>query len=369
MAESASDTVVDDPRDGADDLAAAWIGRVLEGRYRVDSVLGAGGFAVVFRARHLALGRDVAVKMLQPQQGDQTVLARFHREADVLARLQHPGIVAATDYGVSGATPFLVMELVEGRTLRDVIDEARPPIEHTLAITRQMLRALAYAHAQGVLHRDLKPGNVVLSTPNVMAGEDADPIVKVLDFGLAKLARGAARAEASITADGVAFGTPGYVSPEVLLGRPADARSDLYAVGVMLFEMLVGHRPHGTLSRGEELRATVTAAAPSLAEVAPGLRCGAELDAVLQLALARDPAERFSDAASMLAALEQIDPERRTAPSVQRARAGKTAGSSAVAASWRQAQVPLPILLVAVAVPTVLAAFLAVALVAVLLVD
>ncbi len=359
---SASDTIVDAAAPSStDELAAAWIGKTLEERYRLLDVLGAGGFAVVFRAKHLTLGRDVAVKILQPQKGDDTVLARFEREAEVLARLAHPGIVAATDYGVSGATPFLVMELVEGRTLRDVIDEGPLPVERALAITRQILRALAYAHGHGVLHRDLKPGNVVAFTPDVIDGEEPEPVVKVLDFGLAKLVR-PVRSDASITAEGVAFGTAGYVSPEVLSGRPADARSDLYAIGVMLFEMLVGRRPHGGRSRGDELRLTVTTATPpSLADVAPELPCVGELDAVLQLALARRPSERFADANAMLAALDQIDPH--AAPQ----RTVRVSDATPTPRSWKDVRVPLPIVLVAVAVPTAIAALLAIVVLAMLL--
>ncbi len=360
---SSSDTLVDAAPTSTDELASEWLGKTLEERYRLLDVLGAGGFAVVFRAKHLTLGRDVAVKILQPQKGDETVLARFEREADVLARLAHPGIVAATDYGVSGATPFLVMELVAGRTLRAVMDEGPLPVERALTITRQMLRALAYAHGHGVLHRDLKPGNVIVSTPELAEGDDPELAVKVLDFGLAKLVRGPGGAERSITAEGVAFGTPGYVSPEVLSGRVADARSDLYAVGVMLFEMLVGRRPHGGRSRGEELRLTVTTATPpSLAAVAPELPCVAELDAVLQLAMARAPSERFADASAMLAALEQIDPHAVPRPPVK-----PSAPRPPAPTGWKDVRVPLPIVIVLVAVPSALALLFALILLAVLI--
>jgi serine/threonine protein kinase len=346
------------PREEDGVAAAEWIDRVLDGRYRITEVLGAGGFAVVFRAKHLMLGRDVAVKLLHADTPlkDSSMLTRFQREADVLARLAHPSIVAATDFGVYQGAPYLVMELVEGRSLRDALDEGRMPPTRVLSIIRQILRALAYAHAQGVLHRDLKPANVVLFWPE---GEQGEPVAKVLDFGLAKLVSSDGKsATASITAEGMAFGTPGYVSPEVLSGRPADPRSDLYAVGVMLFEMLAGERPFAGASRGDELRKTVSAALPSLAERRPGLACAAEVDAVLQLALARKPAERFSDAAAMLSALEQIDPD-----------AAPRKKSAAEPTSLREMKVPLPIVAVMVAIPTVIALVLALALIVVLIVD
>lgn len=354
---NASDTWVDAPPPVATDDPAGWIGTVLEQRYRLNEVLGEGGFAAVYRATHLSLGRDVAVKILHAEKGaDANVLARFEREADVLSRLAHPGIVAATDFGVANGTPFLVMELVEGRTLRAVIDEGRLPVERALSIARQMLRALSYAHAKGVLHRDLKPGNVILFAPDATEGDEPELVAKVLDFGLAKVVRGESKSKTPITAAGVAFGTAGYVSPEVLSGRPADVRSDLYAVGVMLFEMLAGRRPYGDRNRDGELRATISSASPpSLLELVPDLPCGAELDAILQLALARRPSERFADAASMLAALEQVDPS--AAARAPLSLPKKPAPPSPK--SWREIQVPLPMVLAIMAVPTGVALFLA----------
>lgn len=360
----ASDTVIDTPREDREIAAGEWIGKEIDARYRVIEVLGAGGFAVVFRAKHLTLGRDVAVKLLHPESPmeDGSLTARFQREADVLARLTHPSIVAATDYGVFEGAPYLVMELVEGKNLRDVMDSGALPIERVLSITRQILRALAYAHNQGVLHRDLKPANVVLFWPDAPAGEEPEPQAKVLDFGLAKLVSGEGRsATASITAEGMAFGTPGYVSPEVLSGRPADPRSDLYAVGVMLFEMLAGHRPFAGASRGEELRKTVSSPIPSLADARPDIACAGEIDSVLQLALARKPAERFADAGAMLAALEQIDPH--AAP--------KTRAPAEIERpkSLREMQVSLPIVALLVAIPSAIAFLLAVVLLIVLVAD
>jgi serine/threonine-protein kinase len=357
-----SDTVVEAPRGERDFATAAWIGKDLDGRYRLTEVLGSGAFAVVFRARHLALGRDVAVKVLLPETAtvDRSLLARFTREADVLARMSHPNIVAATDSGVWEGKPYLVMELVEGKNLRDLLDEGPVPLSHTLSIVRQMLRALSYAHAKGVLHRDLKPGNVALFWPDE---NDDEPLAKVLDFGLAKIMESEGLANSAITAEGTACGTPGYVSPEVLSGSQADARSDLFAIGVMLWEMLVGRRPFAGRSRGEELRLTITAPAPSLVEEVPDLPCVAELDAILQLALARRPAERFADAGSMLAALEQIDPTRTTG---QRAAPKVARPSEQKKTNWREIRVPLPIVMALVAVPTALALVLVVVLLIVL---
>jgi serine/threonine protein kinase len=365
---SASDTIIDLRADELTFAAEAWIGKVFDERYRLTEVLGQGGFAVVFRAKHLTLGRDVAVKILHPEteELDASLLARFQREADLLARLTHPSIVSATDYGVHEKTPYLVMELIEGRTLREVMDEGPITTERVLSITRQMLRALAYAHGKDVLHRDLKPGNVVLFWPDAAPGEEPEPVPKVLDFGLAKLARKDAKsATASITAEGVAFGTAGYISPEVLAGRPADARSDLYAVGVMLFEMLAGERPFASESKGEELRKTVAGTLPSLAERRPDLACAGELDAVLQLALARKREERFADANAMLAALEQIDPYAAPRPTAQKI----PTPAPEAPKTWRDTKVALPIVIVLVAVPTALVLLLAFVLLLVIAID
>src|SRR5215467_4794227 len=204
----------------------------------------------VYRARDSRLNRDVAIKVLPADVGaDHDRLARFEREAQVLASLNHPNI--ANIYGVddSSGTPALVMELVEGPTLADRIAKGAIPLDEALPIAKQMAEALEAAHEQGIIHRDLKPANIKIK---------ADGSVKVLDFGLAKLAEPAALAgtnspplslsptitsPALMTGVGVLLGTAAYMSPEQAKGRPADKRSDIWAFGCVLYEMLTGKRP------------------------------------------------------------------------------------------------------------------------------
>src|SRR5260370_10646398 len=204
--------------------------RVLGGRYVLGEVLGTGGMAAVWRAREEVLGRDVVVKILSPQYAaDPGFLARFDREARHAARLSHPRLVTVFDCGVDGQTPFIVMDLVEGRTLRQVLDQAGMlPAGEAVRIAAEVCEALEVAHAAGLVHRDITPANIVLA-----GGQ-----VKVLDFGIA-------RAEGTTTAAGTAgvLGTAAYLSPEQASGRPAGPQADLYALGCVLFEMLTGAPP------------------------------------------------------------------------------------------------------------------------------
>jgi serine/threonine-protein kinase len=241
------------------------------------------------------------------------------------------------------------MELLEGRDLRQILNEKLIlPVPIALSIAKQLLRALAYAHGKGVLHRDLKPGNVIVSLP-----EDDEPVVKVLDFGLAKVAQGDVTST-PLTVKGTAFGTPGYVAPEVLAARPADARADVFAVGVMLYEMIVGKRPFAAETRVQELRATLTAPIPPLT---PDVEHHAELDAILELALAREPTKRFADSAAMLAALDPIG-----APPRMSIAAKPAATEPEKPRAWHDAMVPLPMVMMIAGVPLLAAILLAIAL-------
>ncbi|MDQ3038137.1 MAG: serine/threonine protein kinase, partial [Myxococcota bacterium] len=200
------------------------------GRYRIEGELGRGGMGVVHRARDVVLDRVVALKELPPALRSTAGLAeRFRTEARVLARLTHPGIVQIFDLVEDDAGMWMAMELVPGGSLDERIAGRPLPVADVLALGRRMAEAMAYAHAQGVVHRDFKPHNVLL-TP------DGDP--KVTDFGLAKLAQGPA-----LTQQGMVLGSPAYMSPEQASGREADARSDVYALGATFFEMVTGRPP------------------------------------------------------------------------------------------------------------------------------
>jgi serine/threonine protein kinase len=204
---------------------------VLVGRYALGAMLGAGGMAQVYRARDRVLRRTVAVKVLSPPYDqDPELVARFGREARAAAALSHPNIVAIYDSGADGDLHYLVMEHMEGETLAALLRREGPLAPGRAAlVAHQVCQALAAAHARGLVHRDVKPGNLLLSS----AG-----LVKVTDFGIAK-----AMATPTLTGDGTLLGTAAYLSPEQAQGRPVDARSDLYALGCMLHELLTGTPP------------------------------------------------------------------------------------------------------------------------------
>ncbi len=204
------------PGDADDPL----LGRVLEGRYRIAGVLGSGGVGVVYRAEHIKLGRSVAVKLLQPEYaGSDSLRQRFEREATALAAVAHPHIVPVTDYGIAGDMPYIVMELLCGETLEHrLAREGALAPDVAFAVTSQALAALSFAHQGGLIHRDLKPGNVFLqSVP------DVDVHVRILDFGLAKFVTGERSSQGpALTRTGSIFGTPAYMAPEQAVGAETD---------------------------------------------------------------------------------------------------------------------------------------------------
>jgi eukaryotic-like serine/threonine-protein kinase len=219
--------------------ADALLGRVIEEKYRLEARLGAGGMGTVYRATRLMIGDEVAVKVLHPAQvTDAQAAERFRREAQAAARLKHPNAVTIYDFGVSrDGLVYLVMELVEGRSLRQIIrDEGPLTIPAVAEIMSQTCAALEEAHRQQIVHRDIKPDNIIVNT----AGGKLR--VKVLDFGIAKL-RDLAATASNLTQAGTVMGTPHYMSPEQCLGEELDGRSDIYGLGVVLYEMLTGIVP------------------------------------------------------------------------------------------------------------------------------
>jgi len=214
-------------------------GTVLDGRYRMDTLIGGGSFGTVFRARHLELDREVAVKVLATSAGtDPEALARFRREGASACRVQHPNAVAVLDFGVTrGGVAYLVMELLQGHSVEKELDAATRLLpRRCVEIVEPVCGALAAAHAAGVVHRDIKPSNVFLH--RTAQGE----VPKILDFGIAKMAREAALGQ-SLTVDGSLLGTPAYMAPERFRRGPYGPQSDVYSVGAMLYEMLTGRLP------------------------------------------------------------------------------------------------------------------------------
>ncbi|MGP9019873.1 protein kinase domain-containing protein [Streptomyces sp. BR1] len=270
----------------------SWVGGLVgDGRYRLTHRLGRGGMAEVFAAEDVRLGRTVAVKLLRPDLAEDPVSkARFTREAQSVAGLNHHAVVAVYDSGedvVGGQTvPYIVMELVEGRTIRDLlVDADAPPPEQALIIVSGVLEALAYSHQHGIVHRDIKPANVIITHAGA---------VKVMDFGIARALHGA---QSTMTQTGMVMGTPQYLSPEQALGKAVDHRSDLYATGCLLYELLALRPPF----TGETPLSVVyqhvqdTPVPPSnVSDVAPP-----ELDGLVMRSLAKDPDDRFQSAEEM----------------------------------------------------------------------
>jgi serine/threonine-protein kinase len=289
------------------------VGRIIGERYRVLAPLGRGGMGAVYRVSHTMLKKELALKFLHPELGRlDEVSRRFEREAEAAARLDHPNIVAVTDFGrTQDGMLFLVMELLNGRSLTDVIRPegvARPlPLERALRIQRQILRALDHAHASGIIHRDLKPDNIML-----IERDGEDDIVKLLDFGIAKLEQPArpdgtaqtAHAGEALTAAGVVFGTPEYISPEQAMGEEADRRADLYSAGIVLYEMLTGRRPFDAPSKVAIVSMHLTQKAMPVTQAAPDAAIPRAIERVVERAMAKKRDERFASAPDFLAALD-----------------------------------------------------------------
>jgi eukaryotic-like serine/threonine-protein kinase len=270
--------------------------RLLGGRYEVGELLGYGGMAEVHRGRDLRLGRDVAIKMLRTDLArDHTFQLRFRREAQNAASLNHPAIAAIYDTGEERAAtgeplPYIVMEVVNGRTLKEVLAaEQRLQPRRALEITADICAALEFSHRHGIIHRDVKPGNVMV-TPN---GQ-----VKVMDFGIARdLGSGAT----TMTQTSAVIGTAQYLSPEQARGEAVDARSDVYATGCVLFELLCGHPPFVGDSPVAVAYQHVREDPPMVSQINPEV--GPDIDAVVLKALAKNPANRYQSAAEMRADL------------------------------------------------------------------
>jgi serine/threonine-protein kinase len=280
--------------------ASLSVGEVVAGRYRVDAVLGEGGMGIVYRAEHLHLRKPLAIKVLLPEwSAVPEVVARFEREAVAAGNIQSPHVAAASDFGrLPDGSCFLVMEYISGRTLRSVLDGGALEPARALHVLRGIVSALQAAHSIDIVHRDLKPENVML------VERDGDPdFAKVLDFGIAKVSGTAAAPEGkALTRVGAVIGTPDYMSPEQAVGEAVDARSDLYSAGVILYEMLAGHRPY----RGGAvtvLRQHVLSAVPDL-PLASTATIDHRIVTVLRRMLAKAPEDRFASASELMAALD-----------------------------------------------------------------
>jgi WD40 repeat protein len=279
------------------------------GPYEILGLLGSGGMGAVYRARDPRLGRDVAVKVVSTDAAPSAErLRRFEDEARAVAALSHPNVLAVFDVGTRGAEPYVVFELLEGETLRERLRRGPLPLRSAVETGVQVCRGLQAAHSRGILHRDLKPENLFLTS---------DGFVKILDFGLAKLTRGEGAevgSERTQTVAGVVMGTPGYLSPEQARGQESDARSDIFALGAILYEALSGKRAFAGATAADTISAI-------LHEDPPPLRTGSgplpgPVESVVRRCLAKEPQERFHSAHDLALALEAAL-ERPVAPAVE----------------------------------------------------
>jgi eukaryotic-like serine/threonine-protein kinase len=277
------------------------IGREIAGRYRVLAKLGEGGMGTVFRAEQISLKRTVAVKLLRPDvSADPLLLRRFNAEAELVAKLSHPNTVNIYDFGQDrDGTLFIAMELIDGRSLRQAIQREAPmPLPRALAIGAQIAASLADAHAHAIIHRDLKPDNVMLQD----RGRERD-VVRVLDFGIAKLRDDTRATHAAMTQQGDMVGTPQYMAPEQIRGDPIDGRTDIYALGCLLYEMATARLPHEAQTVLAMLSKHLTEQPQPPSQRRPDLGIPAAVDALILGAMAKDPRAR---APAMEAFGEQI---------------------------------------------------------------
>jgi tRNA A-37 threonylcarbamoyl transferase component Bud32 len=282
-----------------------FVGQTLPGGYHVLDLVAVGGMGRVYRAEQAVLGRTVAVKVIHPHLlSDENSAARFLTEARAASQLNHPNSIAVFDFGrTDDGQPYLVMEFLRGKDLARVAYEEGPlPFARIIDVLRQVLAALGEAHELGIIHRDLKPENIVLE-PQRRGGD----FVKVLDFGLAKLR---ADSNPSVTSPGIVCGTPDYMAPEQGRGDPIDGRSDLYAVGVILFQMLTGRLPYEADSPTQVVMMHMTLPVPDPHKIAPERRIPDVLVDILMRAMSKDARQRYQDAGefsdALRGALEQL---------------------------------------------------------------
>jgi serine/threonine protein kinase len=271
-----------------------YLGKVIDGRYEIQQRVGEGGMGVVYKARQMSIDRIIALKMLNQQmQGDQTWVQRFYNEAKACSRLQHPNTIRMFDFGqTQEGRLFMTMEFLDGQSLRDALQRGPIAPQRVIKILIQCCASLAEAHSIGIIHRDIKPDNVFLLN---MAG--SPDFVKLLDFSVAKLLEG----DRMKTQAGVVFGTPQYMSPEQGRGLPLDARSDLYALGVLAFEMLTGNVPFNDDNPMTVIQMHLHGAIPPMPDSIPY-----SVQAVVRRAMEKDASRRYQSAGEMMQHCQQV---------------------------------------------------------------
>ena len=294
-----SDTTTLCPNDGValETTDDALLGTILAGKYRIDKRLNEGGMGSVYQGTHVLMEKTVAIKVLRPSlAADEKIVARFSREARAASRISHPNALSVTDFGEDdNGTVFLVMEFLSGRTLKQVLrDEGPLPLNRVVEITRQVGDALAAAHAQGVVHRDLKSDNIMLLDTTTVSD-----YAKVLDFGIAKINEPEGKFDGGLTAPNLVIGTPQYMSPEQCSqDSEIDARSDIYSLGVILYEMLVGHVPFSGDSATIVMMKHLQDPVPSVLDERPDVP--PPVSRVIARAMAKVPSNRYQNVAELI---------------------------------------------------------------------
>jgi serine/threonine-protein kinase len=286
------------------DAEDGFIGQVIAGKYRIDEKIDEGGMGCVYRATHVLMEKTVAIKVLHPAlAADDKIVARFTREAKAASRISHPHAISVTDFGESETgVVYLVMEYLRGRTLKEIVRAEGPmPLQRVVGIVRQVAGALEAAHAEGVVHRDLKSDNIMLE-------EAAGDWAKVLDFGIAKIQQDVDKTDPGLTAPNLIIGTPQYMSPEQCSqASQIDSRSDIYSFGVIIFEALVGHVPFTGDSPTAIMMKHMQEPPPSILDERRDLPAG--VGAVIARALAKRPEDRYQKANELADALTQAAAE------------------------------------------------------------
>ena len=280
------------------------IGTTLAGNYEILSILGQGGMGVVYKARHALMDRVVAIKMLQAQLiTDSMSVKRFQQESKAASRINHPNVITVYDFGISPTgQPYIVMDCLTGVPLADIIKtDGQVSVERTIKVMVQACDALDHAHRQGVIHRDLKPSNIVL-----INFDNEKDFVKVVDFGVAKLMNGTESQR--LTQVGEVCGSPVYMSPEQCKGMELDARSDIYSMGIVLFESLTGHLPILGKTMVDTMSRHISAPPAKFNEVRPDLYIPERLETVVLRALAKDPADRQQSMAELMQEIDMAIP-------------------------------------------------------------
>ena len=317
--------------DGVDHLCSGQslqlLGQVLDGRYKIESVLGQGGMGMVFRATQTSVQRPVAVKTLNPSlAAAPQFFERFRREAEIASRLRHPNVITIFDFGrAPDGTCYFVMELLQGESLKEMVKREGPmSLRRAVSLIEQACQGLAHAHAEGCVHRDLKPHNIMVQQ---LSGKD---FVKVLDFGLVKAME--AEDEDQLTSTGQVLGTPQYMPPEQAGGEAVDPRSDLYSMAGVLYYCLTGSSPYGANTVRKALTASLTQPVPPVNSKRQGAPVPAALDAFFKKALSPEKEDRYQNAQefidAMLDTIADLSPEELDAmPSGGSATSGSERGS------------------------------------------